>query len=1139
MRFLRLSCAALLLALVPVSSYLVSSSQAISPDVVISQVYGGGGNSGAVLTHDFIELYNRGPVDVPVDGWSVQYASSAGVFGGAANTITPLSGTIRAGGYLLVQEAQGAAGTAPLPTPDVTDDTPIAMSGTNGKVALVTTTQGLGCATIAACAAQATFIKDVVGYGTASYVEGSGPAPTLTNTTAALRQRDGAQDTDDNAADFVRGAPNPRNSGGVTPRLTIADVSLPEGDTSDTTATFVVQLSRPAGLGGVAFTIATADGTATLADLDYVALGPVEGFIPPGATSQSFSVTINADLKPEPDETFVVNVTNVVGVVTLVDGQATGTIANDDVETLAIHKIQGTIDRSPRVNEVVATTGIVTGRKSNGFFLQTRDAEVDSDSKTSEGIFVFTSQPPSTVAVGDAVRVSGRVVEFRRTADVRPHTLTEMTAPLSVTVLSSGNALPSAVDAASIPVNAPGRVAQLEPYESMLVGAASLRVVAPTNGFGEFYGVLPGRPRPFREPGIDVSDTLPVNAPPGVARFDGNHERVMVDSDESLSAAGGRRPAVVLSTGATVTPVFGPLDYAFDEYRVSLDSETPVAVTSGMARRPLTGATPEELSIVSLNVLNFFPNGTSEAARAAFAARLEQVANAVVEDLRRPDILGLIEVGDISGLRQLRDRINMLAGTTYEAYLLESDADAGNDQDVGYLVNLARVTVESEPFQIVPPQGNSFLFCDVPEVVFDRPPFVLEARFDGMPVTVILNHLRSLIDVNSTEPVDPVRFPNCTATEGERVRAKRREGAEALADAVAARHDQNLVVMGDMNAFEVNDGYGDIIGTVEGTPADPNTVVAASTDDWSYTLTSLARLVPAADRYSYVHEGSAQVLDHMLVNRAMLDRATSFGFARINADFPEHERLSDHDAVFATFVPVAHLATTTELPEWVVSGSAFSFDVTVTNAGPDRADNVTVSITLPVGASADSANAPDGWTCTAAGPAVTCTANRLDAEKSARIVVHATAACDVANGSTLSVSTTASSADDVNAVDNGSSDTFVVSNPAPVISGVSVDNMVLWPADHRMQDVQVSYTVSDNCGTAKVTLSVTSNEPANGLGDGDTGPDWEVVGPNAVRLRAERSARGSGRVYTITITATDSAGNASTQTVNVTVPHNR
>jgi hypothetical protein len=59
------------------------------------------------------------------------------------------------------------------------------------------------------------------------------------------------------------------------------------------------------------------------------------------------------------------------------------------------------------------------------------------------------------------------------------------------------------------------------------------------------------------------------------------------------------------------------------------------------------------------------------------------------------------------------------------------------------------------------------------------------------------------------------------------------------------------------------------------------------------------------------------------------------------------------------------------------------------------------------------------------------------------------------------------------------------------------------------------------------------------LGDGDTGPDWEVVGPNAVRLRAERSARGSGRVYTITITATDSAGNASTQTVNVTVPHNR
>jgi subtilisin-like proprotein convertase family protein len=110
------------------------------------------------------------------------------------------------------------------------------------------------------------------------------------------------------------------------------------------------------------------------------------------------------------------------------------------------------------------------------------------------------------------------------------------------------------------------------------------------------------------------------------------------------------------------------------------------------------------------------------------------------------------------------------------------------------------------------------------------------------------------------------------------------------------------------------------------------------------------------------------------------------------------------------------------------------------------------------------------------------------------------------------------------------------------ITGASVDKSSLWPANHKMVDVTVNYNVADNCTAPSAitrSLSVASNEPVNGTGDGDTGPDWEVIDANHVRLRAERAGGGSGRIYTITITATDAAGNSTTRNVNVKVPHNQ
>ena len=90
-----------------------------------------------------------------------------------------------------------------------------------------------------------------------------------------------------------------------------------------------------------------------------------------------------------------------------------------------------------------------------------------------------------------------------------------------------------------------------------------------------------------------------------------------------------------------------------------------------------------------------------------------------------------------------------------------------------------------------------------------------------------------------------------------------------------------------------------------------------------------------------------------------------------------------------------------------------------------------------------------------------------------------------------------------------------------------------------MRDVTVDYVASDSCGDVTCELTVTSNEPINGLGDGDTAPDWEIVDTHHVRLRAERSSKGSGRMYTITITCTDGFGNENVNTVIVSVPRDR
>jgi hypothetical protein len=177
-----------------------------SGSLVVSEVYSAGGNSGAVYSNDYVELFNRGASPVAVDGWTLQYASASSTSWQA----TALSGTIAAGGRYLVQLASGGANGSALPAPDATGTSNLAVTG--GKVALVSGATALSCGASAGSCSATSGVEDLIGYGSATDYEGTGAAPAGSATNALARAGGGCTDTDDNAADFATATPDPQNS---------------------------------------------------------------------------------------------------------------------------------------------------------------------------------------------------------------------------------------------------------------------------------------------------------------------------------------------------------------------------------------------------------------------------------------------------------------------------------------------------------------------------------------------------------------------------------------------------------------------------------------------------------------------------------------------------------------------------------------------------------------------------------------------------------------------------------------------------------------------------------------------------------------------------------------------------------------
>lgn len=536
-----------------------------------------------------------------------------------------------------------------------------------------------------------------------------------------------------------------------------------------------------------------------------------------------------------------------------------------------IWEIQGGGAASPFAGQVVRTeNNIVTaiaydGPGANGFFIQSPDVRGDASDQTSNGVLVFTGAAPG-VAVGDQVDVTATVTEF--------FNMTELTSA-TVTVDSTGHSLPAAVLLTQV---APGVFVpshdqpwppnELERFEGMLVRVENGRVSSPTDRFGDTT-IVADSTRPFREPGM---------AYPGQGGYsplwDGNPEIFDVNAD----AAG--LPNVQLMGGAVVHVAEGPLAFAFSDYQIW---PTTFTYTQPELPRAVRARRPGELAVANQNMLRFFDadatNGPDDGpvTAAEFQDRLVKASLHIRTVLGAPDVLVIEEVENIEAAQALAAQIAADDATlVYTAYLLEGHDIGGID--TGFLVR-STVTVTAPVVQV----GYETRLSLDNSPLNDRPPLVLEAEYvgNGAPFafTVIGIHARSLSGVEGT-----------TAS-ANRVRQKRLEQALEIANYIQSRQvadpSRRIIVTGDFNAFEYSDGFVDVAGIMSG-HLDPNGAIQhdASVDVVNPNLFDQALSLPTAERYSFIFNGSAQLLDHTLTTANLSSYLRGLQFSRGNADAP-------------------------------------------------------------------------------------------------------------------------------------------------------------------------------------------------------------------------------------------------------------
>jgi uncharacterized protein len=868
----------------PLAMFAVT--QAGSPNVVISQVYGGGGNSGAPYTHDFVELFNRGSAPVSLSGWSVQYASATGTGNFGQNNIAQLSGTLAPGQYYLVRLAGGANGVA-LPTPDATGS--VNMSASAGKVVLASTSSGIACngGSNPCSADQLAVMVDLVGFGGANFFEGSGAAPALNNSTAAFRENGGCKDTDDNAADFSTGAPAPRNTASpqepcpVHPGVT-ATAPADGAEGVPLNAQIGVTFDRPVTVSGEWITlVCTTSGTHALTQSG----GPSTFVLTPTSTfaaAESCTVTVHAD--GVADEANPANGMEA----DFAWSFSTVDTAVCELPFTATYTIQGSGSATPLAGQTVTTQGVVIGDYQGlapalgGFYIQ--DPEGDGDPATSDGLFVFNrGRENPAPAIGDLVRVTGRATEFQDQTQIDN---------VTATVVCGGGFTIQTTD-----VHLPFATADyLERYEGMLVRLPQTLHVTEHFQLGRFGAVvLSSGGRLMQPTGIAApgAPALAVQAANDLNRIIVDDELNSQNPDPILFGRGGN-PLTASNTlrgGDQATGIVGVMTYTWagaaasgNAFRVrpvnAMGGGVPdfVAANPRPASPPAVGGT---LRVAALNLYNYFntfsgcTGGVGGAAMdcrgASNATEFARQWPKTVAAILAMDVavLGVVEIendgyGPQSALADLVGRLNAATAPGRYAYV---DVDAGTGQVNAAGSDAVKNAVIYQPARVTPVgttaalNGVGFEYAGN-----ERPgnrPALAQAfqQANGARFVLSVNHLRS-------KGGSPCTFPDAGDGQGN-CNVMRTNATTMLRDWLASDPTgsgvANVLIVGDMNAYAMED---------------PIRVLT----DADYTNLSLAFIGPNA--YSYVFDGQWGYLDHALASPTLASRVTGAAKWHVNADEP-------------------------------------------------------------------------------------------------------------------------------------------------------------------------------------------------------------------------------------------------------------
>lgn len=842
------------LALLLAAAFAAPGAMASSSGIVISQVYGGGGNTGATIKNDFIEIFNAGQSEVDIGNWSVQYASVTGSTWQV--TKIPAGTKLAAGRYLLISQAAGSGGAGTDLVGDVTGS--IAMSGTSGKVALVASGTALTVANPSGGA-----LVDLLGYGpTASGFEGS-PTALLSNTTAALRNAAGCTDTDKNSSDFSIAAPAPRSlatpanvCGGVTPPVDkpIVPVCTDTSITAGTAARFSVSASDadsivnaatisgswPAAFTLGSFTPASADGGAATQEIEVAS----------SVAGGSYNLNLNWANNEGQTASCTIKVT------------ASG--------FTPIYSIQGEGDKSPMEGATVSTGGIVSYLAPTGFYMQDRLG--DGNPNTSDGIFVYTASAP-TVSVGQEVRLSGTVTEFVSGKS----SITQLKNITGLTVLGSGHAVaPTPVNLATLASGG------LEAYEGMLVTLTGPLMVQQNYFLGR-YGQLTlaagGRmlnPTNVMRPGPDA-----------LALAKANLARAIILDDNNGAQNPNPVPFIgedmTVRAGDTIESLTGVVDYgpatsntttgAF-MYRLQ-----PVGKPVFARSNPRSNTAPAvggNVSIASANVLNYFTTftngqtvdgktgqgcslgGAVSAANCRGADNLNefnrQRAKLVASlSTMNADVVGLMEIqnnGNVA-LQNLVDGLNAAMGAgTYAAAPLP--ADTGSDAiRVAMIYKPAKLKLVGATLSDTDPVNNRPTYAQG----FQAP--------NGERFAVVVNHFKSKgCSGASLADADQGDLQGCY--NAHRVNQAKRL-REFLGQVQTAAGTQDVVLLGDFNAYAQEDPIHEL--TSDGAIVD-----------------LVGKFDP--EHYSYVFDGFAGRLDHGFGTASIAPKVSYATSWHINADEP-------------------------------------------------------------------------------------------------------------------------------------------------------------------------------------------------------------------------------------------------------------